>query len=175
MTTTTTPQLALSRIFDAPRALVYQAFTDPDHLGAWWGPIGNFLPRDEMEFDVRPGGCQRWTEVFPADPHVRVVIHFDLAQVVDGELLDGTLHVNGRLPGGYEPFETRVRLEFHDDADGRTRLEVRQWLPEHLTSPARGAGWRRSPSWTPCSPVRLAGRELRRVPVTDSVTRRSTT
>ena len=38
MTTTTTPQLALTRIFDAPRALVYQAFTDPDHLAAWWGP-----------------------------------------------------------------------------------------------------------------------------------------
>ena len=34
MTTTTTPQLALTRIFDAPRALVYQAFTDPDHLAA---------------------------------------------------------------------------------------------------------------------------------------------
>jgi uncharacterized protein YndB with AHSA1/START domain len=34
MTTTTTPQLALTRIFDAPRALLYQAFTDPDHLAA---------------------------------------------------------------------------------------------------------------------------------------------
>ena len=55
MTTTTTPQLALTRIFDAPRALVYQAFTDPDHLAAWWGPLGNSLPRDEIEFDVRRG------------------------------------------------------------------------------------------------------------------------
>ena len=54
MTTTTTPQLALTRIFDAPRALVYQAFTDPDHLAAWWGPIGNSLPRDEIEFDGAP-------------------------------------------------------------------------------------------------------------------------
>jgi uncharacterized protein YndB with AHSA1/START domain len=58
MTTTTTPQLALTRIFDAPRALLYQAFTDPDQLAAWWGPIGNSLPRDEMDFDVRPGGYQ---------------------------------------------------------------------------------------------------------------------
>jgi uncharacterized protein YndB with AHSA1/START domain len=140
MTTTTTPQLALTRIFDAPRALVYQAFTDPDHLAAWWGPIGNSLPRDEIDFDVRPGGHQRWTEVFAADPRIRVHVHFDLTQVVDGELLDGILHVTGQLPEGLEPFETRVRIEFHDEADGRTRLEVRQWLPEHLASPSE-EGW----------------------------------
>jgi uncharacterized protein YndB with AHSA1/START domain len=140
MSTTTTPQLALTRIFDAPRALVYQAFTDPDHFAAWWGPIGNSLPRDEIEFDVRPGGHQRWTEVFAADPDVRVDVHFDLTQVVDGELLDGTMHVTGRLPDGLDPFETRVRIEFHDDADGRTRLEVCQWLPEHLVTPSDN-GW----------------------------------
>ena len=52
---TTPPQLALTHIVDAPRALVYQAFTDPDHFAAWWGPIGNSLPRNEIEFDVRPG------------------------------------------------------------------------------------------------------------------------
>ena len=140
MTTTTTPQLALTRIFDAPRALVYQAFTDPDQLAAWWGPIGNSLPRDEIEFDVRPGGYQRWTEVFAAEPGIRVHIHFDLTDVADGELLDGIMHVGGQLPEGLEPFETRVRVEFHDEADGQTRLEVRQWLPEHLAS-ASEQGW----------------------------------
>jgi hypothetical protein len=39
----------------------------------------------------------------------------------------------------FEPFETMVRLQFHE-ADGRTRLEVRQWLPEHLASPSE-QGW----------------------------------
>jgi hypothetical protein len=89
---------------------------------------------------VRPGGHQRWTEVFAADPRIRVNVHFNLAQVVDGELLDGTMHVTGHLPEGLEPFETRVRIEFHDEAGGRTRLEVRQWLPEHLASPSE-QGW----------------------------------
>jgi uncharacterized protein YndB with AHSA1/START domain len=140
MTTMTTPQLSITRIFSATRTLLYQAFTDPDHFTTWWGPIGNSLPRDEIDFDVRPGGHQRWTEVFPADPGVRVRINLDLADVVDGELLDGTMHVSGQLPGGFEPFETRVRLEFHDEADGRTRLEVRQWLPEHLMSSTE-QGW----------------------------------
>ncbi len=141
MTTATTPQLALTRIFDAPRARLYQAFTDPDRFAAWWGPIGNSLPRDEIEFDVRPGGYQRWTEVSAADPRVRVRIHIDLTDVVEGELLDGTMHVAGRLPEGFEPFETRVRIEFRDEADGRTRLDVRQWLPEDLVSPSEN-GWR---------------------------------
>ncbi len=143
MTTTTTPQLALTRIFDAPRALLYRAFTDPDHFAAWWGPIGNSLPRDEIEFDVRPSGHLRWTEVFPADPRVRVHIQVDLAQVVLGELLDGTMHVTGQLPEGLEPFETKVRIEFHDEPDGRTRVEVRQWLPEDLASPSE-EGWRQA-------------------------------
>ena len=66
--TTTTPQLALTRIVDAPRARVYQAFTDPDQFAAWWGPFGNSLPRDEVEFDVRPGGYLRWSEVFQPNP-----------------------------------------------------------------------------------------------------------
>jgi uncharacterized protein YndB with AHSA1/START domain len=137
---TETPQLVISRVFDAPRALVYRAFTDPDHLAAWWGPIGNSLPRDEIEFDVRPGGYQRWTEVFPAQPDVRVHIRIDLTDVADGELLDGVMHVTGRLPGGIQPFETRFRVEFHDEADGRTRLEIRQWLPAHLAGPSE-QGW----------------------------------
>ena len=139
-TMTTPPQLAITRIFAAPRAVLYQEFTDPDRLAVWWGPIGHSLPRDEMEFDVRPGGHQRWMEVSATDPSVRVQIHFDLTDVVDDELLDGVMRVTGHLPGGYEPFETRMRLEFHDEADGKTRLEIRQWLPEHLASPTQH-GW----------------------------------
>jgi uncharacterized protein YndB with AHSA1/START domain len=140
MTAATTPQLAVTRIFNAPRALVYQAFTDPDPFAKWWGPIGNAIPPDEIEFDVRPGGFQRWTEVSATDPGVRVHIRIDLTEVADGELLDGLMHVSGQLPGGFEPFETRVRLEFHDEADGGTRLEIRQWLPEHLAAPSE-EGW----------------------------------
>jgi uncharacterized protein YndB with AHSA1/START domain len=80
---TETPQLVISRVFDAPRELVYRAFTDPDHLAAWWGPIGNSLPRDEIDFDVRPGGFQRWTEVNAAEPELRVHIHVDLQLIIE--------------------------------------------------------------------------------------------
>src|SRR3954454_9060039 len=140
MTTTTAPQLALTRIFDAPRALVYRAFTDPDHFGAWWGPTGNSVPRDGLEFDVRPGGHLGWKEFFPSRPDTWTEGRLDLTEVIDGELLDGMMRITGQLPGGFEPFETRMRLEFYDESDGRTRLEVQQWLPEHLVPPSEN-GW----------------------------------
>jgi uncharacterized protein YndB with AHSA1/START domain len=138
---TETPQLVISRMFDAPRQLVYRAFTDPDHLAAWWGPIGNSLPRDHIEFDVRPGGYQRWIEVSASEPDLRVHIYVDLTSVADGELLEGVMHVTGQLQEGIEPYETRFRFEFHDEVDGRTRLEIRQWLPEQYVYPSEG-GWR---------------------------------
>ena len=134
-------KIGISRVLDAPRSLVYQAFTDPDHFVAWWGPIGNSLPRDEVEFDVRPGGHQRWTEVSASDPDIRVQVRVDLTEVVDGEVLDGLMRVAGHLPGGFEPFDTRVRVEFFDEEVGRTRLEIRQWLPGHLAGPSE-EGWR---------------------------------
>ena len=134
-------QVTISHVIDAPRELVFQAFTDPDHLAAWWGPIGNSLPREEIEFDVRPGGYQRWTEVVAADPGLRVHIFIDLTDVTSGELLEGVMHTGGQLQEGIEPFQTRFRIEFHDEPDGRTRLEIRQWLPEHLVAPSE-QGWR---------------------------------
>jgi uncharacterized protein YndB with AHSA1/START domain len=137
---TESPQLAVSRVFDAPRTLVFRAFTDPDQLATWWGPSGHSLPRDEIAFDVRPGGFQRWTEVAAADPDIRVHVSIDLTDVADGERLEGVMHITGRLPGGFAPFETRFRIELHDEPGGRTRLEIRQWLPAHLAGPS-SQGW----------------------------------
>jgi uncharacterized protein YndB with AHSA1/START domain len=50
-------QLILTRIFDAPRALVWKAWTDPKHLAQWFGPHGYSNPLCEV--DVRPGGVMR--------------------------------------------------------------------------------------------------------------------
>ncbi len=50
-------ELTLTRVLDAPRALVFKAWTDPKMLAAWWGPKGFTNPR--CEADVRPGGALR--------------------------------------------------------------------------------------------------------------------
>jgi len=140
MTTTTAPQFSLTRIVGAPRPLVYQAFTDPDHFAAWWGPIGNLLPRDSIEFDLRPGGYLQWHETFPDDPETWTNGRIDLSEVIDGELLDGLMRIDGNLPAGHKPFETRMRIEFYDEPEGRTRVQVMQWLPESYAAPTRN-GW----------------------------------
>jgi uncharacterized protein YndB with AHSA1/START domain len=46
--------LVVSRIFNAPRDLVFKAWTEPDHLEAWWGPKGWTIAVKKM--DLRPGG-----------------------------------------------------------------------------------------------------------------------
>jgi len=140
MTTSTAPQLSLTRTFDAPRAAVYRAFIDPEEFSAWWGPIGNALPRDDIEFDVRAGGYLQWKEFFPEDPSIWTRGRIDLTEVVDGKVLDGVMRITGQLPFGYKPFETRMRVEFHDEPDGRTRLEISQWLGEEYVAPTRN-GW----------------------------------
>jgi uncharacterized protein YndB with AHSA1/START domain len=47
-------EFVITRVFDAPRELVFQAWTDPKHLAQWWGPKGFTNPI--CEWDVRPGG-----------------------------------------------------------------------------------------------------------------------
>lgn len=49
-------ELVLERTFQAPRDLVFQAFTTPEHLRQWWGPRGWTLIHNDL--DLRPGG--RW-------------------------------------------------------------------------------------------------------------------
>lgn len=46
--------LSITRLLDAPRALVFKAWTEPRHLAHWWGPAGMELR--VLRFDLRPGG-----------------------------------------------------------------------------------------------------------------------
>jgi uncharacterized protein YndB with AHSA1/START domain len=49
-----TISLRIERWFDAPRELVFKAWTDPEHLAKWWGPEGVTIP--VYEVDARVGG-----------------------------------------------------------------------------------------------------------------------
>jgi uncharacterized protein YndB with AHSA1/START domain len=50
-------ELVMTRIFDAPREVVFKAWTDPERVKLWWGPKGFTNP--VCELDVRPGGAMR--------------------------------------------------------------------------------------------------------------------
>jgi uncharacterized protein YndB with AHSA1/START domain len=50
-------EVVITRVFDAPRALVFKMWTDPKHMIQWWGPKGFTNP--VCELDARPGGALR--------------------------------------------------------------------------------------------------------------------
>jgi len=56
-------ELVLTRIYDAPRALVYQAWTEAERLAKWWGPAGFAI--DVAQFDLRPGGIFHYSMTLP--------------------------------------------------------------------------------------------------------------
>ncbi len=55
-------EIVIARVFDAPRELVWRAWTDPQHVVNWWGPTGFTTTIEKM--DVRPGGV--WKHVMHA-------------------------------------------------------------------------------------------------------------
>lgn len=135
-------QLVISRLFDAPRELVYQAFTDPDMLAQWFGPVGFSVPRESVSVDARVGGHQRLTMVSDEDPNFSSPVDATFTEVVENELLVGYEDVEG-IPGteGVLRFEMRIELQ---DEDGKTRLTVTQGpYSEEMSGHAR-EGWNSS-------------------------------
>jgi uncharacterized protein YndB with AHSA1/START domain len=60
-------EIAMTRVFAAPRELVWRAFTEPAQLARWWGKRGWSTPPDRLTMDVRPGGVFRLVSVNDAD------------------------------------------------------------------------------------------------------------
>jgi uncharacterized protein YndB with AHSA1/START domain len=118
-------EIALSRGFDAPRELVYRAFVDPDQLCEWYGPDGFYVPCETVQIDARAGGFQRFVMASVADPAGRYQVEVTLSEVVENELLDGHQEVE-RIGGAGSADRSRLRLEFIEEAFGKTRLELRQ-------------------------------------------------
>jgi uncharacterized protein YndB with AHSA1/START domain len=58
-------EIEMTRLFDAPRELVFEAFTNPEHVPHWFGPRGWSVP--VCEIDLRPGGAWRYVLRGPND------------------------------------------------------------------------------------------------------------
>jgi uncharacterized protein YndB with AHSA1/START domain len=64
---TTAQEITITRVFDAPRELVWKAWTEPEQLARWWGPAGWTNRLETITMDARPGGTFRVTSVSDAD------------------------------------------------------------------------------------------------------------
>lgn len=60
-------EFTLTHVLNAPRELVWKAWTEPEQVAGWWGPEGLSTPLSSIEMDVRPGGVFRLTMVLDAD------------------------------------------------------------------------------------------------------------
>jgi uncharacterized protein YndB with AHSA1/START domain len=58
VTTPTGREIVITRIFDAPRTVVFEAWTKAEHVAHWWDPSG--VPLSVCEIDLRPNGAFRW-------------------------------------------------------------------------------------------------------------------
>jgi uncharacterized protein YndB with AHSA1/START domain len=66
--TVTTPsdrEIRMTRLFDAPRALVFEAMTRPEHIRQWWGNLGEGYSVPVCEVDLRVGGKWRFVNRTP--------------------------------------------------------------------------------------------------------------
>jgi uncharacterized protein YndB with AHSA1/START domain len=108
------------REFDAPRELVFAAFTDPKHLAQWWGPEG--FTTTTSSFDMRPGGAWRHVMHGPDGRDYPNLIVYE--EIVPPE------RIVYRHPGGddVEPAQFRQTVRF-EDIGGRTRITWRGDFP----------------------------------------------
>lgn len=118
--------LLITREFDAPRHLVYRAWTEPDLVAQWWH--ANRGTDVRIEADVRVGGA--WRYAMTAHGGFEVAFHGEYREVVRDERLVTTEYYEGAP--GLEPAVNTTT--FVDLGDGRTRIEL---LVEHANKANR--------------------------------------
>ena len=64
-TTPSDREIVLTRLFDAPRRLVFEAMSKPEHVRRWWGQLGEGYSVPVCEIDFRPGGAWRFVNRHP--------------------------------------------------------------------------------------------------------------
>jgi uncharacterized protein YndB with AHSA1/START domain len=103
-----------TRLFDAPRALVFRAFTDPKHLAEWWGPTG--FTTTTHAFDFRPGGVWRFVMHGPDGRDYQNRVTYD--EIVPPE------RIVYRHGGGddVEPVQFNTTVIFEDLGGNKTRI-----------------------------------------------------
>jgi uncharacterized protein YndB with AHSA1/START domain len=120
-------ELVITRVFDAPRSLVFKVWTEPEHLAHWWGPKDFTLPTCTIDF--RPGGAYRFCMRSPkgTDHWLRGVYR----ELVEPERLVFTFAWEDA--GGKPGHETLVTVTF-EEFGGKTRLTMYQAVFESFAA-----------------------------------------
>jgi uncharacterized protein YndB with AHSA1/START domain len=120
VTLPTAEQILITRDFDAPRHLVYRAFTTPELVKRWWN-----AKRGEVtvcEIDLRVGG--NWRYVMVADHGFEVGFHGEYREIVPNERIVSTEIFEGLPEGVSEEDGGTVNTATFTENDGRTTLTI---------------------------------------------------
>ena len=124
-------ELCFTRIFDAPRALVFQCMIHPEHLTHFWGPAGVRAPLETIRVEARPGGVFETVMINESDG-TEYATRAVYEEVKPPELLVWTELQTGM----------RVRSEFVEVSPGRTEVRIHQTrVPEPFLLPEAQAGF----------------------------------
>ena len=147
--TQTNDTVVIERVFDAPRELVWRAWTEPEHFMRWWGPKDFTSPR--CEIDLRVGGAFLWCMRGPdgrenyTTGQYREIVPFErLAYMTSFADPDGNV-----VPASYYGMTDDIAPEMHvtvtfAEIEGKTRMTVTHaGLPKELGDDAQ-AGWNQS-------------------------------
>ncbi len=103
------PVIYMTRTLNAPRALVWKALSEPEHLVRWWGPHGH--TNRALEFDFRVGGKWRIESTLPDG---QVIVFFgEFLEIEWPVMVTQTFSFDG-LPEGVHSIDS-VTLEDHGD------------------------------------------------------------
>lgn len=112
--TTAEQEIIVTRLFDAPRDLVFAAFTERDHVVNWWAPSGATI----HEYNGTPGGLWRYTIPGPDGEHYPVKVQFIHVDKPTRLVYDYGVDA----AGAPEPVRTSVTLA---EENGKTRVTLR--------------------------------------------------
>ncbi len=114
-------ELVLTRTFDAPRDLVWKAWTDPKHLARWWGPAGFTTTTSRIE--IRTGGQWRFVMHGPDGRDYENLITFD--EIVEPERI--AYHHGGEAD--LEPVSFKTIVTFEAVSRDQTRVTMTSLFP----------------------------------------------
>jgi uncharacterized protein YndB with AHSA1/START domain len=119
MPATQDQQVLITRVFDAPRELVFAAWTEPEQVAAWFGPEHFDTPSGSVAIDLRVGGRYTLTMVQP-DSGREFPLEYEIVELDPPRLLVLRSEPMPQL-GNHEPTFTRVELHDHGD---KTRMTL---------------------------------------------------
>ena len=122
--TITAHEITITRVYDAPRRLVWEAWTNPDRLAQWWGKRGWRAQRSSIVMDVRPGGRFSVNTVSDADGS-EMTSDAVYREVAEPERL---VFTEAPAAGCAESEGTVGTVTFADLGDGRTEMVFRSTL-----------------------------------------------